>query len=185
MPLTIRNEAARHEGFAFWRIVVWLMLLLAAYGCLQYMLHAEQLWRVLQPLPASDSGDIAQLRVMLAWDVGYFVASFAVIVICAGVILRQAWARAALQVACVLLAIGWGLVGGLHLYSQWREFSEAVTTMNAQRALDTASELAYAHSRRAFLMAMGTKVVGTPVLLWLAWSLGRPRVRGQFRKLRS
>ncbi|AIF46744.1 hypothetical protein HY57_05450 [Dyella japonica A8] len=184
MPLAMRTESSRHDGFAFWRILVWLILLLAAYGCLQYVTHAQQLWHALQPLPASDTGDIVQLQKMLAWDVLYFLAAFALVVICAGAILRQAWARSALQVACVLLAVGWGLVGGLMLFSQWHEFSQGVAMTNAQSSLDTASQMALAHMHRSFLIAMGIKVVGGPLLLWLAWRLGQPAVRQQFRTLR-
>jgi hypothetical protein len=184
MPLTVRSETGRREGFAFWRLIVWLILLLAAYGCLQYMTHAQQLWHALKPLPASAEGDILQLQKMLAWDVSYFVVAFALIVICAGAILRQAWARTSLQVASVLLAIGWGLVGGLMMVSQWHDFSQAVAATNAQSSLDTASQLALEHLRRSFLIAMAMKAVGVPVLLWLAWRLGRPQVRAQFRKLR-
>lgn len=183
MPLTVRNSGAPRQGIAFWRIVVWLMLLLAAYGCLQYALHAEQLWRVLQTLPASAAEDIAQLRKMMAWDVSYFVLATAVVVICAATILHQAWARPCLQVACVLLAVAWGLVGGLMLLSHWREFSQAVSLTQLQSPLDQASQMALAHVRRTFLVAMATKVVGTPVLLWLAWWLGRPSVRASFRRL--
>lgn len=184
MPLTLKSDAARFNGFALWRIVVWLILLLAAYGCLQYLLHAEQIWGVLGKLPAENTGDIAQLHKMLAWDVGYFVIAFALIVICAGVILRQAWARPALQAAAILLALGWGLAGGLMLLSQWREFSQGVELTNAQAPLDEASTMALAHVRRSFLIALATKAVAMPVLLWLAWCLGRPQVRAGFRKLR-
>ena len=184
MPLKMRSDASRHDGFRYWRILVWLILLLAAYGCLQYATHARQLWMALQPLPASDTGDVLQLHKMLAWDVVYFVLSFALVVICAGVILRQAWARVPLQVACVLLALGWGLVGGVMLFSQWHEFSQAVAATDAQSSLDTASQLALAHMHRSFLMAMAIKLIGVPVLLWLAWWLGRPAQRAQFRTLR-
>ena len=184
MPLMARAEASRRDGFSFWRILVWLMLLLAAYGCLQYLLHAQQVWRTLHPLPASNAEDITQLQKMLAWDVVYFVASFALVVICAGAILRQAWARVSLQAASVLLAVGWGLVGGVLLFAHWREFSQAVALTNAQDALDPASQMALAHMRRSFLMALGIKIACIPVLLWLAWWLGQPQTRAQFRKLR-
>jgi len=184
MPFAPRNETTRHNGFAFWRIIVWLILLLAAYGCLQYMTHAQQLWHALQPLPASDTGDIAQLQKMLAWDVLYFLAAFALVVICAGVILRQAWARSAMQVACVLLAVGWALIGGVMMFSQWHEFSQGMAMTNAQAPLDTASQMALEHMHRSFLMAMAIKVIAGPVLLWLAWRLGQPAVRSQFRTLR-
>ncbi|QNJ99905.1 hypothetical protein [Dyella telluris] len=185
MALVMRSDTARREGFAFWRILVWLILLLAAYGCLQYATHAGQLWRALAPLPATDTGDILQLQKMLAWDVLYFFMAFALVVICAGVILRQAWARSSLQMASVLLAVGWGLVGGIMLFLQWREFSQGVALTNAQASLDAASQMALAHMHRSFLMAMGIKALGVPVLLWLAWRLGQPAVRGQFRSLRG
>jgi len=184
MPVMARVDGGRREGLTLWRIVVWLILLLAAYGCLQYLLHARQLWVTLRPLPASNAEDIGQLQKMLAWDVLYFAASFALVVICAGAILRQAWARVSLQVACVLLAVGWGLVGGVLLFAHWREFSQAVALTNAQDSLDQASQMALAHMRRSFLMALGIKLACIPVLLWLAWRLGLPQTRAQFRKLR-
>lgn len=184
MPLMARAEAGRRDGFSLWRIIVWLMLLLAAYGCLQYLLHAQQVWRTLQPLPASNTGDILELHKMLAWDVVYFIASFALVVICAGAILRQSWARVSLQAASVLLAVGWGLVGGVLLFAHWREFSQEVAMTDAQTSLDTASQMALAHMHRAFLMALAIKAACVPVLLWLAWWLGKPQVRAQFRKLR-
>lgn len=177
--------AGRADGLALWRIVVWLMLLLAAYGCLQYALHGEQVWRMLQQVPAANTGDVWQLRKMLAWDAGYFTIAFGIVVICAGAILRQAWARPVLQMASLLLALGWGVAGGLMLLSQWREFSQGVALTNAQAPLDEASRLALEHVRRSFLLAMGTKAVAVPVLLWLAWWLGRPGIRAGFRRLRS
>lgn len=184
MPLMTRVEGRRRDGFSLWRIVAWLMLLLAAYGCLQYLLHAQQLWRALRPLPASQAEDIVQLKKMLAWDVAYFAASFALVVICAGAILRQAWARVSLQLASVLLALSWGLAGGVLLLAQWRAFSQEVAMTDAQSTLDAASQMALAHMHRAFLIALGIKLVCIPVLLWLAWWLGKPQVRAQFRKLR-
>ncbi|WP_109123660.1 hypothetical protein [Dyella sp. C11] len=180
MLLKVRGDKSRTDGFAFWRLVTWLILLLAAYGCLQYALHAARLWETLQPLPASDAEDIQQLHRMLAWDVVYFLGAFALVVICAGAILRQLWSRAALQVAAVLLAVGWGLVGGLTLYSQWHQFSQGMAATNAQSGLDTASQLALDQMHRSVLMALAIKFLCVPVLAWLAWALGRPEVKGQF-----
>lgn len=183
MPLKT-TTTSRTDGLALWRIVAWLMLLLAAYGCLQYAVHASQLWHALQPLPAADTGDIAQLHKMLAWDVGYFAVAFVIVVVCAGAILRQGWARPALQAVAVLMALGWGLAGGLLLLSHWREFSEGVAMTNAQAPLDEASQLALAHVRRSFMMAMAVKAAAVPVLLWLAWWLGRPQIKAGFRTRR-
>ncbi|WP_201316054.1 hypothetical protein [Dyella sp. EPa41] len=176
--------AGRAEGFALWRIVAWLMLLLAAYGCLQYAVHGEQVWGVLRQLPPGNAGDASQLRKILAWDVGYFVVAFGVVVVCAGAILRQAWSRQALQAVSVLLALGWGVAGGLMLLSQWREFSQGIAMTNAQAPLDPASLQALDHVRRSFVIAMAAKAVAVPVLLWLAWWLGRPAVKAGFRELR-
>lgn len=179
-----KRDAGRVDGFALWRIVAWLMLLLAAYGCLQYLVHGEQVWGVLKQLPPGNDSDLSQLRKMLAWDVGYFAIAFGVVVICAGAILRQAWARPALQVASILLALGWGVAGGLMLLSQWREFSQGVAMTNAQAPLDPASLQALEHVRRSFVIAMAAKAAAVPVLLWLAWWLGRVPVKAGFHELR-
>ncbi|MHA6205055.1 hypothetical protein ACXU4B_11565 [Dyella soli] len=185
MPLHVRRDAAHPSaGFAAWRIVAWLILLLAAYGCLQYLAHARQLWSALQEHAAINPEGTYELHRMLAWDVGYFVAAFALIVICAGAILRQAWARPSLQVAAVVLAVGWGLVGGLILLSQWKEFSDGVALTNAQAGLNDAAQAALAHVHRSFQVALATKAIAVPVLLWLAWRLGRPAVRAQFHALK-
>lgn len=175
----VNADAAR--GFALWRIVAWLILLLAAYGCLQYVSHARQLWSALQEHAAINAEGTSALHRMLAWDAGYLVAAFAIVVVCAGAILRQGWARVALQVAAVVLAIGWGLIGGLWLASQWHDFSQAIAITNAQAPLNDAAEAALTHVHRSFLVAMVAKAVAVPVLLWLAWVLGRPAVRAQFR----
>ncbi|MDG2540024.1 hypothetical protein P5Y53_20275 [Dyella jiangningensis] len=182
--MLLKMRGAGHaDGFALWRIVAWLMLLLAAYGCLQYAVHGEQVWGVLKQLPPGNDSDAFQLRKILAWDVGYFVIAFGIVVICAGAILRQAWARPALQVASILLALGWGVAGGLMLLSQWREFSQGVAMTNAQAPLDPASLQALDHVRRSFVIAMAAKAAAVPVLLWLAWWLARPSVKAGFHEL--
>lgn len=183
MFLKLRG-AGHADGLALWRIVAWLMLLLAAYGCLQYAVHGEQVWGVLKQLPPGNADDASQLRKILAWDVGYFVVAFGVVVVCAGAILRQAWSRPALQIVSVLLALGWGVAGGLMLLSQWREFSQGIAMTNAQAPLDPASLQALDHVRRSFVIAMAAKAVAVPVLLWLAWWLGRPTVKAGFHQLR-
>ncbi|WP_199100177.1 hypothetical protein [Dyella sp. ASV21] len=181
MLLKVRGQGARTDGFALWRILVWLMLLLAAFGCLQNALHAEQLWDALQGHATLNADATSQLHRMLAWDVGYFSAGFAVVVICAGVILHQGWARPAMQVAALALAVAWGLYGGFHALAQWREFSNAITLTNAQTPLDVASQAAFDHVQRTVMVSLALRALAVPVLLWLAWRLGRPAVRAQFR----
>jgi len=178
MP-TIQRKAAGVSGFAAWRMVVWLLLLLAAFGCVQYVTHAQRVWDALQSLPPGAEG-ASNLHVALAWDIGYLVAAFAVIVVCAGAILRQAWSRPALQVTAVLLAL-WALVSGATLLMQWQEFHQTVTA--AQAAGDTGVfQLPLDRMQRNMQMAVAFKAVCVVAMLWLAWRLAQPSVRAQFRE---
>ena len=181
MLLKVKRGDARSSGFAAWRILVWLMLLLAAFGCLQNAVHAQHLWDALRGHATLSDDATSQLHRMLAWDAGFFIAAFATVVVCAGAILHQAWARPALQVVAVALALAWGLVGGLASLSQWHDFSSAIALTNAQTPLNEAYQAAFAHVRRTFMVSLSLRALAVPVLLWLAWYLGRPQVRSQFR----
>ena len=180
MALTTRRDANRPGGFAVWRIVVWLMLLLAAFGCLQYTLHAQQVWAALQTSGSADA--TAHLHGVLAWDLAYLVGALAIMVICAGAILRQAWSRVALQVAAVLLAV-WALVSGITLFAHWHDIDNAAALLPP--GADEAAQRTVARLRRNFEMAVGLKFLAVPVLLWLAWRLSSAVVREQFRLRRG
>ena len=180
MALMTRRDATRPGGFAAWRIVVWLMLLLAAFGCLQYSLHAQQVWAALQTAGSADA--TSHLRGVLAWDLVYLAGALVIIVICAGAILRQAWSRVALQVVAVLLAI-WALVSGISLFAHWHEIDNAAALLPP--GADEAAQQTVSRLRRNFEMAVALKFVAVPVLLWLAWRLSRPAVREQFRPRRG
>lgn len=183
MPVAVRAEPlVRERGFALWRVVVWLLLLLAAFGCLQYFSHAQLLWNQRQVL-ASNATASAALHGMLAWDIAYLLAAFAVIVLCAGCILRQAWARSALRVAAGLLAL-WMLASGITLLVQWPAFERASTEALGQLHDDVALRQALLHARHNYLAALVLKAVAVPVLLWLSWRLGASVVRAQFRPRR-
>lgn len=163
-------------GFSLWRIGLWLVLLLAAFGCLQYLWHAQQVWTLLGADPLIDPTRRSALHGLLAWDAAYFLASFALIVGCAGGILRQAWARPALRVALTLLAL-WFLVSAAMLYQQWQAWHQL------QTAVDGSAALLQRDGRRV-QMALAFKLVAAPLLLWLVWRLGRPTVRAQFLRRR-
>jgi hypothetical protein len=164
---------------AIWRVLVWMLLLFAALGCLQYERHAQLIWGQLQALAPAQPDAVTALRGMLAWDVGYLLAAFVLIVICAGCILRQDWACPVMRVACCLLAL-WALVSGGLLLAQWSSFNHASADAIAQLQSDAALQLALLHARRSYQMALVLKAVAVPVLLWLAWRLGLPEVRAQF-----
>lgn len=181
MPMALRAEPLRHgRTFAVWRVVVWLLLLLAAFGCLQYFRHAELLWTQRQALASSVEASAA-LRVMLAWDIAYLLAAMVLIVLCAGCILRQAWARPALRVAAGLLAL-WMLASGVAMLVQWPAFEHASADALGQLHGDVALRQALVQARHTYLAALVLKAVAVPVLLWLAWSLGCAGVRAQFRR---
>ena len=181
MPPKVADERVPvQRGFAPWRVVVWLLLLLAAFGCVQYVGHAELLWGQRADVSAADG---AALYGMLAWDAGYFVAAFAVIVLCAGCILRQAWARAPLRVACGLLTL-WALFSGGSMLAHWPQFDRASADALAQLRNDELMRNAVLHARRVYRITLVLKAVAIPALLWLAWRLGVPTVRLQFHQRR-
>ncbi|GAB3780564.1 hypothetical protein [Dyella agri] len=165
------------RGFAAWRVAVWLLLLLAAFGCVQYLGHAQLLWAQRAGLSPTDS---AAMHRMLAWDIGYLLAAFALIVLCAGCILRQGWARVPLRVAAGVLAL-WALVGGGMMLAQWPQYDRASADALVQFGNDATLRAAVVHARRVYRLTLALKAVAMPVLLWLAWRLGTPAVRAQFR----
>lgn len=184
MPFTMRAGAPASRPM-LWRIVLWLILLLAAFGCLQYVHHAQQVWAHLQALAPGDAQGASALHGMLAWDLAYLLAAFALIVLCAGGILHQAWSRLPLQGAAVVLA-AWSALSGLWLFQQWHAFVQSASDMAAADGTQAAVALQALldHARRSYRIGIALKAVSVPVLLWLAWRLGQPQVRAQFRPRR-
>lgn len=171
---------ARTPAFAAWRVVVWLLLLLAAFGSVQYIRHASWVWAQSQALAPGSAVAAGALHRMLAWDVAYLLSALLFIVLCAGSILRQGWARTPLRVAAGVLAL-WVFVTGILLLMQWPQFDRASADMLAQLHADAVLEQALLHARRSYRLALALKVIAVPLLLWLAWRLGAPVVRAQFR----
>ncbi|GLQ90927.1 hypothetical protein [Dyella flagellata] len=161
----------KKSSFAWWRMLTWIMLLVAGFLGSQYLRHAQQVWTALQNLPAGDASHAAELRYMLDWDIGYLVAAFVVIVATAGCILRQSWARSVLRVVALVLGV-WLAYRGVLLWHQWNAL-EQVGDAAVQQQLDG--------FKRPLLLAMGLQAFAVPALLWLAWQLGQPAVRLQFR----
>jgi hypothetical protein len=180
MLISRSDLGRRKSGFAWWRMLVWVLLLLAAFGGVQYLHHAQQVWGALQALPAGDQQNTGLLHGMLGWDIGYLVAAFVVIVACAGCILRQAWARPVLRVVALLLCV-WSAYRGVLLWQQWQAFDAANAAMLAGGPVPAP----LADLRRIMLAGLGLRVLAVPVLLWLAWQLGQPAVRLQFRARRA
>ncbi|RUL64334.1 hypothetical protein EKH79_09870 [Dyella dinghuensis] len=160
-------------------MIAWVLLLAAGFGCVQYVRHVQQLWGVLQTLPAGDS-DIDQVHAMLAWDAGYFAVAFAVIVVSAGCILRQAWARPVLRVLSLGLAV-WAAYRAVVAWYQWHMLTVIAPVLVAAGHSTPEQAAEAQHMQHLLLISAGVGVVATVVLLWLAWQLGQPAVRLQFR----
>lgn len=165
------SDLRKKSGFAWWRMLTWLLLLVAGFLGSQYIRHAQKVWAALQNLPAADSENAALLHNMLNWDIAYLVASLIVIVACAGCILRQPWARAVLRVVALVLCV-WLAYRGVLLWHQW-------SALNGLG--DAAVQQQLGSFKRPLLLAMLLQAASVPALLWLAWQLGQPAVRLQFR----
>ncbi len=152
MSAAVRNDPAPARRFAAWAVGPWVLLLFAALGFVQYLRHAEYL---------------------------YLAAALLVVVACAGCILRQAWARPVLQLLAVLLA-AWALVTAALMLQQSGDFDTARQHALAQPQLGEVALWMIARAERTWQVGLALKTAAIPLLLWLAWQLGRPAVRAQF-----
>ena len=156
MPLAAGAGTEPARRFAAWAIGLWVVLLFAAMGFVQYLRHAEYL---------------------------YLAAALLVIAVCAGCILRQAWARPAMQALAVLLAL-WALVSGVLMLQQSGDFETARQHAMAQPQFGDVALWMIARAERTWRVGLALKAASIPLLLWLGWQLGRPAVRAQFRARR-
>lgn len=177
MPVPpISGDARPRSRPAIWRIVTWLVLMLAIFGILQYSVHA---WQVAAALDAARSADHAALTGMLAWDIVYLIVACITVSASAGVLFRRAWARPVLRVVAGVLAL-WLLVTAIQMAAHWSSLSNQSALLMSQSTMDDAGRVLLERIQRRYLTAMILKAVGVPVLAWLAWRLGTPAVRAQF-----
>ncbi|OOG59540.1 hypothetical protein [Rhodanobacter sp. C03] len=179
MVLVLHDQSARPRGLTIWRVLVWALLLFSALGCLQYVRHAQLVWEQLQGLAPAQPDAVAALRGMLGWDAAYLLAALVLIVVCAGCILRQAWARPCMRVAALALAV-WLLFSGILLLREWQSISASASGTQLSAAMQQQLPQVY----RTMQLALVFNAVAVPLLLWLSWRLGRPTVRAQFRSRR-
>jgi hypothetical protein len=148
-----RADSKPGRRFSLWMIGLWIVLLLAALGCVQYLQHA---------------------------DYPYLLAGLLVIVVCTGCILRQAWARSPMRGLLLLLAL-WSLVTGVLMLLHAGDFDRARAQALLQPQLAEVALWMIARAERTWQVGMLLKALAVPFLLWLAWQLGKPAVVTQFR----
>ncbi len=130
-----------------------MLLLLAALGALQYLRHGDFL---------------------------YLAAALVIIVVCAGAILRQAWARPVLRALCVVLAL-WALATVVLMLQHSGQFELARQHALAQPELAPLGLWLVDRAQRTWQVALALKLVAIPSLLWLALTLSKPDVQAQFQ----
>jgi hypothetical protein len=67
------------------------------------------------------------------------------------------------------------------MLQQWGDFDTARQHARAQPQLSDVALWMIARAERTWQVGLALKAAAIPLLLWLAWQLGRPAVRAQFR----
>lgn len=171
VPVPVPDPRRR---FAVWRLALWLVLLLAAFGALQYVQHARMIYDQLPMMAAAHQASRSALQTMLVWDLTYLVAATVLVVLCAAAILRQAWSRVPLRVALTLLAF-WMLASGVMMLRQWHAIPPLPSNVPDVIALRLAQ------MRRAVELSLVFKALTVLLSGWLVWQLGKVSVQAQFR----
>lgn len=172
-------KKAPHGGrpFAPWRIVVWLVMLLAAVGFVINGYASVVIGRAASGMSAADVADMNPY-VALAWSVGYALAAFATMVIALATLRWRERARGAMRVIAILLA-AWAAWTAWIAFGQWQQLGVVL----GQSGLPPDLLMAGTKHRNILLIGLVLKAVSVPVLAWLSWALGTVRVRQQFAKL--
>jgi hypothetical protein len=169
-----KKAPARGRPFAAWRIVVWLVMLLAAVGFVINGYAAVVIGQAAAGMSAADKADMNPY-VPLAWSVGYAVAAFATMAIALATLRWRDRARGAMRVVAILLA-AWAAWTAWIAFGQWQQLGVVL----GQAGLPADLLAAGLKHRNILLIGLVLKVVSVPALGWLAWVLGTVRVRQQF-----
>lgn len=173
-----KKAPPRGRPFAAWRIVVWLVMLLAAFGFVSSGAMAVALVQAISGAGSAPADARHALVIQLIWTGVTVAIAFPVMVIALATLRWREWARKALRVASLALIIvacwtawtAWGAKGILE--------QQIAMGMQAGAPPEAIAKAMKDHS--ILLVAIVLKVVSVPVLAWLAWMLGSVRVRQQF-----
>jgi len=167
--------AQRVRPFAPWRIVVWLVMLLAAAGFVLNLFAAVVAGHAIGALSDEALAQGPDPRIVLAWALAYTFAAFAVMAIALSALRWRDWARNAMRLAALLLMV-WAAYTAWITYGQWQQAGIVL----AQAGMPPEQAVPEARKQMILLVALVLKLVSVPVLGWLAWALGSARVRQQF-----
>lgn len=149
------------------RIVVWLVLMLAGWGMLQYVVHASAVLRLLDRQVAGRGA----LWTMLAWDALYLFVAGATVAASAGVLMWRAWARRLLRGLSFVLA-AYSLASAVLMFAQWHSYSLASADLIAHAADPDLARSLFAQARRITMTGLALKLLSVPLMAWLGWRLG-------------
>lgn len=171
--------AQRSRPFAPWRIVVWLVMLLAAVGFVintyASVVLANAVGAVSPEAIAAGAGDP---RVGMMWSLAYALAAFVVVVVSLATLRWRDWGRRAMRVIALLL-LAWSAYTAWVSFDQWQQLGVVLNQAGLPPQL-----LAMGQKHRTILLVgLVLKVVSVPVLGWLSWVLGSVGVRQQFARL--
>jgi len=164
--------------FAPWRIVVWLMMLLAAVG---FVIHAFAAVVSAGAIGSMSAEAIAaggpDPRVQLAWALVYATATFVVMAVALGTLRWREWGRRAIRAVALVLIVWFAWTAWVE-FRQWQQ----VGVVLGQAGLPPDELAEWTRRRSILLVGALLKLVSIPILGWLAWAVGSVRVRQQFAR---
>jgi hypothetical protein len=170
----VKKAPPRGRPFAVWRIVVWMVMLLAAVGFVingyAAVVFGQNALAMSDPVaPDSDP------RIALAWSVGYALAAFATMAVALAALRWREGARKAMRVIALVLAV-WAAWTAWMAFGQWQQLGVVL----GQAGLPPDLLMAGMKHRNILFIGVLMKAVSVPVLAWLSWVLGTLGVRQQF-----
>ena len=83
-----------------------------------------------------------------------------------------------------MLLACWAVYSGVLMWLGREKFEVARQVALDNPQLGDAGLMMVERARRAFQVMLAIKAIGVPLLLWLAWTMGRPKVAAQFHTRR-
>ncbi|TCV92043.1 hypothetical protein EC912_10834 [Luteibacter rhizovicinus] len=175
MVFAARKGVKRARPFAAWRIVTWLVMLLAAVGFVINVSGLMQIVEGMKTVTPEAAAAMPDARAAMAWATSYIVIAFVVIVMALAALRWRNWGRHGMRVVALVLLV-WAAITAWISFGQWQQLGVVL----AQPGFPQEAVAVVLKVRGTILASTVLKAVSVPVMAWLAWQLGRPAVRAQF-----